>query len=506
MEIIRNIPEILFLSFLSLTRILGAYIICLAAAIIISYISTSGKKIEKLIIAILDILQSIPVLSFTPAVMLFFYKLGYLGWEIATLVLIITGMVWNMIFSFYSSIKSLPEEALEVAKSLRLDPIRRFFVLDFPFSLPALAFNSVMSFAGGWYFLMYCEMFSIGEIEVKVPGIGSFILSATERGDLQLAFLGFLSMSAVITISYLIIWRPIIRLSYIFKYEFEHHEKPELSSSEKLIFSAVKKIMRRFSLSKAYNFAEKIIRKRETISDIMFFSTLIFLTLFSLLLFLRFVNLKLEDIIKTILSIFPTFFRVIVGVGISAAVSIPIAIFLGLKRNLADKIMPAIQVLSSIPATAFLPIMFAILSKIPYGIELNAIAIISLSSIWYIFYNTLAGVRSIPQEVLDVAESIRMGLKDKIKKIIIPGSAKDMFVGFLTAWGGAWNGSFVAEFIEFKGEEYKLFGIGYMISESAEKGNKDLMIFSTITMASFIALVNILVWRKILEKISAKVK
>jgi NitT/TauT family transport system permease protein len=238
----------------------------------------------------------------------------------------------------------------------------------------------------------------------------------------------------------------------------------------------------------------------------MFFSTLIFLTLFSLLLFLRFVNLKLEDIIKTILSIFPTFFRVIVGVGISAAVSIPIAIFLGLKRNLADKIMPAIQVLSSIPATALLPIMFAVLSKIPHGVEINSIAIISLSSIWYIFYNTLAGVRSIPQEILDVAESIRMGLKDKIKKIIIPGSAKDMFVGFLTAWGGAWNGSFVAEFIEFKGEEYKLFGIGYMISESAEKGNKDLMIFSTITMASFIALVNILVWRKILEKISEKVK
>jgi NitT/TauT family transport system permease protein len=163
--------------------------------------------------------------------------------------------------------------------------------------------------------------------------------------------------------------------------------------------------------------------------------------------------------------------------------------------------MPAIQILSSLPATALLPIIFFPLSKINYGVEINSVIIIALSSIWYIFYNTLSGVRSIPQEILEVSESIRLSMKDKLRKIIIPGAAKDIYVGFLTAWGGAWNGSFVAEFINFGGREFKLYGIGSMISESAEKGNKDLMLFSTLVMASFIAIINLLVWRKILEKI-----
>ena len=505
-EVLKLSSELIVLSLISFTRIIIAYIVCLFLSIAISYIAVSERRIERIVIAILDILQSIPVLSFTPAVMMFFYGLGYIGWELATLTLIITGMIWNMIFSFYSSIKNLPEEAIELSKSIRLSPIRRFFVLDFPFSFPALAFNSLMSFSGGWYFLMYCEMFSIGDIEIKVRGIGSFILSTTEKGEIIPAILGFIAMSSIIALSYFMIWRPLIRLSNIFKYEFEYREtKNELSNYEKTIFLTIEKLIRRFSISdflnKISSLIEKTRIKRKTITDILYFIILASTATIFFLLFSRVINLKLEEIVKVILSIFPTIIRVLIGIIISAIVSIPVAIFIGLRRDLTDKLMPAIQILSSLPATALLPIIFFPLSKIKYGVEINSVIIIALSSIWYIFYNTLSGVRSIPQEILEVSESIRLSMKDKLRKIIIPGAAKDIYVGFLTAWGGAWNGSFVAEFINFGGREFKLYGIGSMISESAEKGNKDLMLFSTLVMASFIAIINLLVWRKILEKI-----
>jgi NitT/TauT family transport system permease protein len=505
-EVIKLSFESILLSLISLTRIIIAYIVCLLLSIIISYIAISERKIERIVIAILDVLQSIPVLSFTPAVMMFFYGLGYIGWELATLTLIITGMIWNMIFSFYSSIKNLPEEALELSRSIRLSPVRRFFVLDFPFSFPALAFNSLMSFSGGWYFLMYCEMFSIGDVEIKVRGIGSFILTATEKGDITSAMLGFIAIASTIALSYFMIWRPLIRLSNIFKYEFEYGgTRNELSNYEKTIFLTIEKFIRRFSTSdfpdKISKFVEKTHIKRKTITDIIYFILLASISAIFILLFSRIINLKLEDIGKVIISIFPTLIRVLIGIGISAIVSIPAAIFIGLRRDLTDKLMPAIQILSSLPATALFPIIFFALSKINYGIEINAVIIIALSSIWYIFYNTLSGVSSIPKEILEVSESIKLNMKDKLRKIIIPGAAKDIYVGFLTAWGGAWNGSFVAEFINFGGKEFKLYGIGSIISESAEKGNKDLMIFATFVMASFIALINLLVWRKILEKI-----
>ncbi len=497
LEFILNFPELLALSVISLFRIFIAYFISITLAIILSYIAVSHSKLEKILIGIIDIMQSIPVLSFVPAVMIFLTKFGKPGAELASLILITTGMIWNLIFSYYSSLKSIPKELREVGKIAHIGPLNKFLFIDLPYAIPGLVWNSMLSFGGGWYFLMYCETITVGNIDVKLIGIGSAILNASEDGNIIAAIEGILSILIIVTLTFLLLWIPMETWSKKFVVEEEIHGKAISPSMFKATYKILDKIYH-LLLRLASKFRDRpmsfdIVSKTAYIFVICLLSALGIFTLWLM------TKIPLNELLDVPTSFLLSLMRVIVGICISSAIAVPLGVYIGLRANILARLRLVILILSCLPAPALIPVIFSALSKFDLGIEINAILVIILSSIWYIFFNTAGGVASIPQEYFDLAKITRMNRKDKLTKIIIPGSAKNMIVGFITAWGGAWNGTFVAEYIEFKGEKHALRGIGSLISESAEKGNLEMLMFSTILLAFSIFIINLFGWRKVLN-------
>jgi|GEM_PF-3342540 len=503
MDALKNFSETFPLGFISFFRIFIAYLLSAFLSILISYLAFYSKRFERILIPAVDIMQSVPVLSFTPGVMLIFYKLGRAGFELAAIFLIITSIIWNLIFSFYASLKNIPEEFDELSKILKVEGIRKFFLLHLPFSLPQFLWNSLLSFGNAWYFLMYCEMFSIGELEIKVDGIGAFILNSMERGEISKTFYGFLVILFIISTSYFLIWKPLLVASFVMKFEEESEEEilTRMNFLDKFYFQILKRIMQAERFFSRLN--QFLMSKSDKISKFFDYSS--FLVLFAIAVFLIFIfrfflRLEPSDVLLCIVSIFPTLLRVSLGIFLASLFAILLAILIGTRwKPYQERIISVIQIISSFPVPALIPFVFPFFLQLPMGLELNALFIISTSSVWYIFYNTLAGVNSIPKELFLVGESLRMNLKDKLRQIILKGSRKDMLVGFITAWGGAWNGTFVAESIIFQEKEYKIFGIGSLIFQSAREGKIELMIFSTFVMCSFIVLFNIFVWKKLLE-------
>lgn len=506
-----EIFKIIVLSLVSLLRVLIACLLSLFIAIALSYLAISSKKNEKLLVSILEILQSIPVLSFAPGVMVLFSKLGKIGTEIGSIVLILTGAIWNLIFSYYSSLKSIPSTIRELSNSLRLGPIRKFVFVEFPYSVPQLTWNIILSFAGGWYFITYCEIFTVGELEYSVAGIGSYMMQKAESGEKLYVALSLLSIITVIALTFFLIWFPLLQFAERFKFE-----ETSGITIESFLPTLEKKISDTFDiLYKIFiHSSEKLERKLEKffiipgkiISNLFFFVLVSIVALTMFYAFSEIKNLPIYDIKKTLISAIFSTLRVGVGITIAGIIAIPLGIFVGLNKKIYVKIQPFIQIFSSLPAPAFIPLIYPVIIENEIGKLIGPIIVIFLSSFWYIFYNTVAGVFSIPSDAFEITRVLRMDLKSRLKNIILPGASKDIFVGFLTAWGGAWNGTFVAEHIHIGQEEFYITGIGGQISKSAAEGNTPLLIFSTLFMSFIVFITNALLWQRLIKKSAKMIK
>lgn len=508
---IEELIKIIALSAASLTRVLLACLISLVIAVTISYIAISSKKNEKLFIGIIDILQSIPVLSFVPGVMLIFSKLGKIGIEISAIILILTGTLWNIIFSYYSSLKSIPNSMYELSKALKLGPIRKFFFIDFPYSTPQLIWNTILSFGGGWYFITYCEIFSVGELEHSVFGIGSYMMSKLENGEKLYVILSLISIMFVITLTFILLWLPLLVFSG--RFNFEGRSSIEIKGLPEIL---EKKISDTFDglYEKFIPFSEKIESKLKgfflpagkLISNTSFFIPISLIILISIYFSSELKSLSIDDIKITSFSAILSTIRVIIGITLSGVIAIPFGIFVGLNRQIYTRLQPLILLLSSIPVPVFVPLVYLEITENPIGKLVGPIIFISFSSFWYLFYNTVAGVLSIPSDIFEVAKILRMNTQSRLKNVILPGASKDIFVGFLTAWGGAWNGSFVAEYLHVGEKKFQILGIGSQISRSASEGNIPLLIFSTMFMSLLVFTTNILIWQRLIKKSAKKIK
>lgn len=498
---------VLMLSILSFARVIIACMISVVSAIILSYAALSSRKNERLILGILDVLQSIPVLSFIPGVMIFLSRFGALGVELSAIILIVTGTIWNIIFSYYSSLKSIPSHISDLAQALKFGPAKRFLMIDFPFSVPQLTWNLILSFGGGWYFITYCEIFAIGELKYRVLGVGSYISESSASGDIFKIVVGLVAIVLVITLSFVFVWFPLVRFSRRFRFE-------ETSAGEVIepMFIGERGLSDLFDAGykKALNASDKIDRLISRVpsfaSELVLLAIVLSLVVVLSLIFYEMRKVSVREVTDVLLSLFPSIFRVVIGVSLSASVAIPLGIIFGLNKKYYGKVQPLVQILSSLPAPAFVPILYQIFKDIEGGVFLSSLVIIFLSSFWYIFYNTVGGVFSIPSDAFEVAKAMRMSRYDTLRNIILPGASKDIFVGLLTAWGGAWNGTFVAEYLHVGDEEFHLYGIGSFISRSATEGNIPVLLFATVVLATFVFLTNILIWQRLIRRSARRIR
>jgi NitT/TauT family transport system permease protein len=511
----------------SLVRISVAYALSLVFALAYGYVAASSRRAEMIMVPLLDILQSIPVLSFLPGVMLAMVAIfphRQLGVELGSILLIFTGQVWNIAFSFYSSLKTIPRELNEAAIIYRFGRWQRFAELDLPFSTIGLVWNSMMSVAGGWFFLMACEMFVLGKRDFRIPGLGSFLQTAASHGDTRAILWGVAAMVAVIVLLDQLVWRPII--VWADKFKFEQVESSGAAQTTLLnLIGRASIVLRlyRLLIRPVFNWltltftlgarraaetfsTPKQNRMRRWIGYLLAGGVLVGLGFAVFHAVRELSDLHREDYRELLESAALTFLRVNTALILGALWTIPVGVAIGSNPRLARIAQPLVQIAASIPATALFPIILLFLLRLRGGLEIAAMLLMLLGTQWYILFNVIAGALAIPTDLKEAAQIYRFGSWDRWRYLILPGIFPYLVTGLVTASGGAWNASIVAEYFHFQGRIVSTAGLGSTISSASDSGRFDVLLASTLIMATVVVLINRLLWRRLYRLAASRFK
>jgi NitT/TauT family transport system permease protein len=525
-EIYRSPSHLPAYAFYSTVRIFVAYLFSLIFAIVYGYIAAYNRRVEGLMIATLDILQSIPVLSFLPAVMLAMMSLfpsRQLGIELGAILLIFTGEVWNIAFSFYSSLKSIPRELQEACTINRFSAMQRLFQLELPYATIGLVWNSMVSVASGWFFLMVCEMFPVGTRNFRLPGLGSYLQTAASNGDYQAMIYGLITMLLIVVLTDQLLWRPIIAWSD--KFKFENVESADRVTSpilHMLRSSNVLGIIQRHTLTPlgevtyqgiARRNKRKISlgdpregarRRNQAIFVIVGLAAVVTIGLaaFHALVLLR--QIHGHEFVSLLEGAATTFLRVNVSLLLASAWTIPVGVMIGFSPRLANITQPLAQIAASFPATALFPVILVALMRLGLGLGVGSIALMMLGTQWYILFNVIAGAMAIPTDLIEVSDLFHFRSLQRWTTVILPGIFPFLITGLVTASGGAWNASIVAEYFQLKNKTLMTQGLGAQISEASNQGNFPTLLMATIIMALMVVTINRLVWRRLYKLAETK--
>jgi len=499
---------------LSLLRIAIAYVLSLAFTLVYGYIAAYNAKAERFMVPLLDVLQSIPVLSFLPGVMLAMvgmFPSRQLGVEMGAILLIFTGQVWNMAFSFYASLKSIPREMREAAQIYGFSWWQRFTEIELPFAAIGLVWNSMMSVAGGWFFLMACEMFVLGSRDFRLPGLGSYLQTASSEGDTSAILWGVATMIAVIVLLDQFVWRPVIAWAEKFKVEqvesanvprswvldLMQHSRGLAQLRKRALFPLREKLMRYFSRGQpAGVMGQPIAPWKLWLARAIGIGALGAVGYAMVRVAILLTGLTRPEVQELGIGLGATFLRILAALAIGAAWTIPAGVKIGFSPRLARVAQPLAQIAASVPATALFPVVLLILIRLGGGLSLGSIILLLLGTQWYILFNVIAGAMAIPTDLKEVCSVCRIRGWDRWRKLILPGIFPYLVTGLVTASGGAWNASIVAEYFHFKGQTISTTGLGATIAQASDSGNFELLIASTIVMAAVVVTVNRLVWRR----------
>jgi NitT/TauT family transport system permease protein len=498
----------------SLLRITIAYLLSLAFTLVYGYVAAYNPRAERFMIPLLDVLQSIPVLSFLPTVMLAMVALfpgRQLGVEAGAILLIFTGQVWNMAFSFYASLKSIPNEMREAAKVYRFSWWQRFIEMELPFSAIGLVWNSMMSVAGGWFFLMACEMFVLGSRDFRLPGLGSYLQTAAGAGDTRSILWGVATMIAVIVLLDQFVWRPVIAWAEKFKVEqvessdaprswvldLIRHSRGLSQIRKKTVRPLAERLMLHFAHKQPSNDAEPRSPWKIWLMRLLVMLLLAGISYGVVRVVMILTGLHKTELQQTGIGLAATFLRVNLTLLIGALWTIPAGVAIGFNPRLARIAQPLAQIAASVPATALFPVVLLLLIRIGGGLGVGSIVLLLLGTQWYILFNVIAGAIAIPTDLKECCSVFRMQGIQRWKKLILPGIFPYLVTGMVTASGGAWNASIVAEYFHFKGHIYTTVGLGAIISQASDESNSKLLLVATVMMAATVVTINRLVWRRL---------
>jgi NitT/TauT family transport system permease protein len=505
-------------AFYSIVRMAIAYMLSVAFAVTYGYIAAYNPRLEPWMVAVLDILQSIPVLSFLPPVVLAMVSLipGHqLGIEMGVILLIFTGQVWNLAFSFYTSLKTMPREMVEASRIYRYSAWQRFWQLELPFSAIGLVWNSIVSVAGGWFALIFCETFTMGNRNFQLPGLGSYIQEATYSGDVRALLAGIGAVILIVVATDQLIWRPLIAWSDKFKFEqvesVDRVKSPILELLRKsTLFSTVpgrvaarieEPIYRHLSHTRECRVVQPLDAARTSKSSPGYWALLAAVTAAVIWAAAQAIymlsSITWPDLKLLLEGAAATFLRVNASLLISAAWTIPVGVAIGLNPRLARVVQPLAQILASVPATAFFPVLLIALVRLGGGLGIGSVALMLLGTQWYILFNVIAGAMSIPSDLREVASLYRFTRWQRWTRLILPGIFPYLITGMVTASGGAWNASVMAEYSHVKDRTLEVIGLGAQIDAATDSGRFSMLLLATIFISLMVVTMNRLVWRKL---------
>jgi NitT/TauT family transport system permease protein len=505
-------------AFYSIVRMCIAYLLSVAFAISYGYIAAYNPRLEPWMVAVLDILQSIPVLSFLPPLVLAMVALipGHqLGIEMGVILLIFTGQVWNLAFSFYSSLKTLPREMIEASRIYRYSAWQRFWQLELPFATIGLVWNSIVSVAGGWFALIFCETFTMGDRNFQLPGLGSFIQTATNAGNVKALLSGIATVILIVVATDQLVWRPLIAWSDKFKFEqvesasrvkspiLELLRKSTLLSQlpGRLAARVEEPIFRRLARTRESRVMRPLDANPSTSTSTGFWvlaaAAGIAIAWAAAQAVYMLSTITWPDLRLLLEGAAATFLRVNAALLISAAWTIPAGVAIGLNPRLARVVQPLAQIVASVPATAFFPVLLMGLVRMGGGLGIGSIVLMLLGTQWYILFNVIAGAMSIPSDLREVAQLYRFTRWQRWRRLILPGIFPYLITGMITASGGAWNASVMAEYSHVKDRTLETIGLGAQIDAATDSGRFPILLLATILISLMVVTMNRLVWRKL---------
>lgn len=500
-------------AFFSIMRMFAAYALSVLFTLVYGRVAAYNKKAEKFLIPVLDVLQSVPILSFLPVVVLSLTAILPQGIavEAGSIILIFTSQAWNMTFAWYQSLTTIPKDLQEAAEINKLNRWQRFRNLEFPFGTISFIWNSMMSWAGGWFFLMAAEIFTVGDKDFRLPGLGSFLHEASDKGNYTAIMYGVVTLILIIVILDQVIWRPLLAWSDKFKFEMTTGDDPPgswfysvivnsnivYSIKENILFPVGRRIDLFFSRrskpvvpvehSKGSDLAAKI--------AVYFTGGIILTGLAGAGVML--VEVGPADWLEILLGVFATFLRVCAALLIAFMWTIPVGVLIATNKKVARFLQPMVQIFASIPATALFPVVLMFVITLPFGVNLASILLMLMGTQWYLLFNIIAGASAIPQDLKYTARLLHLGQIKKWKTLILPALFPYLITGAIAAGGGAWNASVVAEFVTFSGNTVSTIGIGSSIAKATAEGNFPKLLASTLVMVITVVLINRFFWRRL---------
>jgi NitT/TauT family transport system permease protein len=489
-------------------RMLAGLVLSLIFTLTYATWAAKSERAGKLLVPILDILQSVPILGFISITVVFFMSLApgrVLGAEFAAIFAIFTSQAWNMAFSFYQSLRTIPTELAEAAESFRLSPWMRFWQL---FGMPALIWNMMMSMSGGWFFVVASESISVGHTTVALPGVGSYIALAIEQKNLHAIGWAIATMLIVILLYDQLLFRPLV--AWVDRFRVEQEPGVRVPDSWALTMMRRSRVILAATLafhaavlwtSRAVKRSDKpsvetpLARKRSL--DLLWVSLVAAAVLLGCwhIVLVLIKNTPLHEALQVCGLATLTMLRVFILIALASLVWVPIGVWVGMRPQVAQVVQPVAQFMAAFPANLLFPIaVYGIVAwKLNPDIYLSPLMI--LGTQWYILFNVIAGASAIPAEMRYVAANFRVRGWLWWRRVALPAILPFYVTGAITASGGSWNAAIVAELATWGKTQVEARGLGSYIAEATTAGDFHRIVLGIGTMSLFVVVINRLFWR-----------
>jgi len=493
-------------------RMLVALVLSLIFTFTYATLAAKSRRAEVVLVPLLDILQSVPILGFISVTVVFFMSLApgrVLGAEFAAVFAIFTSQAWNMAFSFYQSLRTVPVELTEASRVFRLSRWMQFWRVEVPFGMPQLIWNMMMSMSGSWFFVVAAEAISVGDTTVTLPGVGSYIALAISQENLGAVTWAIVTMLAVILLYDQLLFRPLVAWADRFRVEQQAGVMPPQSwVLDVLRRSRVVAVMTRpfaalwrrtfqWSLAGRATAKPAPVRKRGPWADRLWNGFVLVLTVALLWQVGHFIfsNIAWHDAGTALVLGFFTLSRVVILIALATLIWVPIGVVVGTRPRLAQFVQPIAQFLAAFPANVLFPVAVSAIVYFSLDPNIWLSPLMILGTQWYILFNVVAGASAIPSEMRDVGTNLQVRGWLWWKKIALPAVFPYYVTGAITASGGSWNASIVAEVASWGSTKLQASGLGAYIAQATDAGDYPRIVLGIGVMSLYVVLINRLFWR-----------
>jgi NitT/TauT family transport system permease protein len=509
--------ELPYYAFRTVLRMFAALVASLVFTFTYATLAAKSRRAEMVLIPILDILQSVPVLGFLSFTVTFFLGLfpgNTMGAELAAVFAIFTAQAWNMAFSFYQSLRTVPPDLDEVARGFRLTGWQKFWQLEAPFAMPGLIWNTMMSMSGSWFFIVASEAITVGDTTIALPGMGSYIAKANDDGNWSAIGAAVLTMAIVILLYDQLLFRPIVAWAAKFRVELSESQDVESSWVLNLIkrtfwlksgFAPIAAAMRSLSFL-PIGFprvspvqSSSAAQQPSRLIDALWILVIIALAAWAAWLTVSYIATELDwgEVAHVFVLTFYTLIRVMALMLLATLVWVPISVWVGLRPRWAEAVQPIAQFLAAFPVNLLFGAAVSLVLAYNLNTNIWLSFLIIFGTQWYIVFNVIGGAAAFPNDLREAAANFHVRGWQWWKQVILPGIATYYLTGAITASGGSWNASIVAEYVKWKDHTVTADGVGSYIAQATDKGDFPKIVLGVAMMSLFVTLVNRLFWRRL---------